>query len=306
MWPPQDARPGQPMERATADIEDGGATSTSTALLPTETARKEADVARKQLTFGLVWLKTICAVSCVGLVVVDVFELMTEASDFEWYKFISTIYNMLFACIGLLVECSPIFCTRWFREAILMWIKLLSRVFGRGLLYILIGGMHLAAQDNLWGILSGCVMLGCGILSLISARIIRRRLQSLHEKIVSEHTHDRATIKITFDAQDVDGKGELSATSLAAVARTLGSKLRDVPRNRWDRTDLRPMLSAHVPLLLSYEATLRVCHACRGTALQDEVAAIMHLLDRDSKGKISYAVFEGWWLGDTGVDYTVV
>eukprot|EP00322_Chrysochromulina_rotalis_P012167 CAMPEP_0115849588 /NCGR_PEP_ID=MMETSP0287-20121206/11528_1 /TAXON_ID=412157 /ORGANISM="Chrysochromulina rotalis, Strain UIO044" /LENGTH=253 /DNA_ID=CAMNT_0003303563 /DNA_START=79 /DNA_END=840 /DNA_ORIENTATION=+ len=253
------------MERATADIEEGGSTGTSSALLPSDAARKEADDARKQLTFGLVWLKVICSASCVGLIVVDVFEVMTEASDFEWYKFISTVYNMIFACIGVVVEGSPVFCTRWFREAILMWIRLLSRVFGRGLLYLLIGGMHLAAQDNLWGIISGCVMLGCGILSLICSRLVRRRLQTLHERIVANHTHDRATIKIAFDAQDVDGKGELSATSLAAVARALGSKLRD-----------------------------------------DEVAGIMHLLDRESTGQIPFAVFVGWWTGDTAVDFTVV
>ncbi|GBG26849.1 Calmodulin [Hondaea fermentalgiana] len=204
------------------DLEGDQQTSRSATLLGDSVeVRTRLEYIKDRITKGPVPLKGICLVSCCVAIAFDAFALIADFFTIHPMKFILTLYAATFAFLGLLLEFNHMYCGP-LKAWINVWLKLLTRVWGRGLFYIFAGGIHLSLK-GLFGYLCGFTLLGSGIACLIVSRVASRKLTKLHDRIVQGHTDDLVYVRQVFNRYDKDNNGSLSVPELAACCKELGT-----------------------------------------------------------------------------------
>lgn len=175
------------------------------------------------ITKGPLPLKAACFLVCAVALGVDTFLSLSNLVTVHWFELIVTIDAAIFALIGMMLEAhqNPYAkrCQRWMNT----WVKMLGRVWGRGIFYVVASGIHMRLAGTL-GFVLGLLFLACGVASLAVSRVAAGKLQVLHERVVAGHTDDIVYIRQVFNRYDKDATGFLSVPELAAAARELGSE----------------------------------------------------------------------------------
>ena len=96
-------------------------------------------------------------------------------------------------------------------------------MWGRGLCYILAGGMHIALPSTPATAI-GVALMVCGVFCLIASQMAASRLNKLHDEVIGSHTDDLVFVRQTFNRFDKDQTGLLSPAELAAACKELGSE----------------------------------------------------------------------------------
>ena len=256
--------------------------SLATGLLQTEEGRAALDKNERRsalekvkgmLVRGPFALKSLCFVACAVCLTVNVLAALPFVFSFDIGRLVVNIYSIILSFIGCILEIGPCLCTRRCIGWLEHWVKLFSRVQGRGILYLVLGGMSLASirtQDNVLyqtiETIDGIGLIACAFFSFFVSLYAKRKLSDLHKKMVLSHQDDLVYCKQMFNKYDTDHNGALDKAELAAVARELGSEFNS-----------------------------------------NELIAIFRLLDSDSSGKIEFREFEDWWTGKkSSVDFSMV
>jgi hypothetical protein len=246
--------------------------SLASGLLQTEEGRAALDRSERRTTVnkiknmlisGPFALKSVCFVACATCLTVNVLTAVSFVISFDIGRLVVNAYSILFSFLGCILEVGPCLCTKRCLGWLDHWLKLFGRVRGRGILYLILGGMTLASMhdtDSVMyktiGTIDGIALIACAIFSFIVSRYGSTKLNDVHKKMVLSHGDDVVYCKQMFNKYDTDHSGALEKTELAAVARELGSEF-----------------------------------------TSNELVAIFRLLDSDSSGKIEFKEFEDWWLG---------
>ena len=209
-------------------------------------------------------LKGFCLIACGTAIVVSCFEIAGNLLD--PFHIILCLYAAVFAFIGFCLEGTSLVCTRMFKWRIEHWMRILARVWGRGVFYLLIAGMQFA-ESGFAAFVAGTLLLMAAIASFGVSCYSSRKLNALHKALKRDYcsSKDEASLRKAFKRMDTDNSGYLEKEELAVVAKDLG-------------LDIRP----------------------------GEMVAIFDLLDADKNGKISFDEFKAWWSGQKEVDHAWV
>jgi Zn-dependent protease with chaperone function len=185
--------------------------------------KKEALAVKSWITDGPWALKVVCFLGCLASLVVSVLACLGSLLDLA--ALAASAYTAVLSLLGMLLEVKPILCTRGCKRRIEFWFKAAGRVWGRALLYVLIGCL-LLSLDGLLSLLVGCAMLGCAFFSLVVSRAASAKLNALHASLTKGYGNkDENRIRAVFQEYDRDGDGSLDSSELALVSRGLGSEL---------------------------------------------------------------------------------
>ena len=187
-------------------------------------AKSKFQELRDWVQAGPMALKVLCFLANGFTIFVGILSVFGNALSLDIFKTSTMLYVTVGAFIGLMLEVKPCLCTRSYQAKVSFWCKALSRVQGRGLLYILLGLVQLPqAQILTW--ISGLSMIAVGIFSLFVANHAKKKLNRLHAAIVAGHENDTASIADSFRKFDSDGNNSLSQAELALVADDLRTHL---------------------------------------------------------------------------------
>mmetsp|Transcript_18848 Transcript_18848/g.36991 ORF Transcript_18848/g.36991 Transcript_18848/m.36991 type:complete len:251 (-) Transcript_18848:298-1050(-) len=203
------------------DLESQDHSRTATLLGDTVEVRTRLEYIKDRITKGPVPLKAICAVSCCVAIGFDAFALIADFFTIHPMQFLMTLYAATFAFLSLLLEFNHMYCGP-LKSWINVWLKLLTRVWGRGIFYVIAGGIHLSLK-GFFGYLCGSALLVSGIACLIVSRAASRKLTALHDRVVQSHTDDLVYVRQVFNRYDKDNSGSLSIPELAACCKELGT-----------------------------------------------------------------------------------
>jgi len=177
---------------------------------------------REWVSKGPMALKVLCFLANSFTIFVGILSVFGNALSLDIFKTSTMLYVTFGAIIGLMLEVKPCLCTKTYQTKVSFWCKALSRVQGRGLLYILLGLVQLPQQSLLTWI-SGLSMIAVGIFSLVVANHAKKKLNRLHVALVAGHENDSAAITEAFRKFDTDNNNSLSQAELALVANDLGT-----------------------------------------------------------------------------------
>jgi len=182
--------------------------------------REESQQIRNWLSEGPWQLRAVCFLACAGSTVASFMMVLGAPS-----KFLLTAYAGLLSFLGAVMEVKAVMCTRRCKARTEYWIRMLSRVWGRGVFYLLIASMQLV-QGSLFGFLAGAAMAFAGGFSLFVSHNASKKINELHKGLVKQYgVRDTERVREAFRAVDKDGSGALSPTELAGVAVSLGAEL---------------------------------------------------------------------------------
>jgi len=177
---------------------------------------------RKWVSAGPMALKVLCFLANGLTIFVGILSIFGSALSLDLFKTSTMLYVTMGAIIGLALEVKPCMCSRNYQTKVSFWCKALSRVQGRGLLYIVLGLMSLPQQSLLTWI-SGLSMIAVGIFSLVVAHHAKGKLNRLHIALVAGHENDPESVLNAFRKYDTDNNNSLSAAELTMVAEELGT-----------------------------------------------------------------------------------
>ena len=156
-----------------------------------------------------------------------------------------------------MLEVKPCVCTRHGQRRVAFWCRVLSRVQGRGVMYVLLGLMVLARADiTVVDWVCGLALVAVGIFSFLVSFWAKRKIQKIHTALVMGHESDPQAMQEAFNRFDTDGNGSLSSSELAMVTSDLGAAF-----------------------------------------TKNELVAVFDLLDRDHSGDVSFEEFSKGGLG---------
>lgn len=185
------------------------------------TARKEASKVTDWLKEGPFALKALAFLVCAASVVVSVLNILGNLLN--PFKLVICVYAGFFALIGMVLEVKPVMCTRRCKTSIEFWAKMLSRVWGRSLFYMLVAAMQLSQGSILSYVCAGGLVIVSG-LSMIVSRAAANKLKGLHRVLIkTAGEQDEAKIRAKFNELDRDKSGSLDASELAVLASSLGA-----------------------------------------------------------------------------------
>ena len=154
--------------------------------------------------------------------------LIPSVFSFSVESWVNSAYGLTFSLLMFAVELRPIFCCarpiKRIKRRVTFWCKFLSRLQGRGLMYILIGGCQLA-QYTFFTFISGGVMVVAGVCCVIVACYAKSKLNRLHRALVANHDTDIGKMRSAFTQFDKDQSGALDPIELALLAEKLGSEM---------------------------------------------------------------------------------
>lgn len=229
-------------------------------------AKSQVSELKEWVTAGPFALKVLAFGANLATIIVMFFGLFSSTFSLRWITASNDIYIIAGCLVGVLLEVKPCICTRGSKRKIRFWCRVLSRVQGRGVMYILLGLMCLARTSiSISDWICGLSLISVGVFSVLISCWSKHKIQKVHNALVAGHEKDPQAIRSAFDRFDKDGNGSLNAAELALVASELGA-----------------------------------------TFKKNELIAVFDLLDTDSSGDISYEEFSSWWLGDKTVDYSLV
>jgi len=200
----------------------GGNETSATLLGDVVEIRAALNKVKETVLKGPMVLKMSCVVVCIVAIAFDFFSVLADVVALKPFQLVITMYAGTFAFLAALLEFQHMYFGP-LKGWINIWLKMLTRIWGRGIFYILAGGIHLSI-GGLIGYLCGALLVCCGVACLILSRIATRELNELHDRIVKEHTDDLVYIRQTFNRYDKDNNGTLSIPELAACAKELGTE----------------------------------------------------------------------------------
>uniref|UniRef100_A0A7S2W200 EF-hand domain-containing protein n=1 Tax=Mucochytrium quahogii TaxID=96639 RepID=A0A7S2W200_9STRA len=183
--------------------------------------RAQIERIKRQVMEGPSALKMVCFLTCAVSLVYDVFDIFGEVITIHPFKMIITGYAGVFVFLGCVLEFQQA-CCGFIRRWINTWMKILTRVWGRGLLYIVAGAMQLSL-NNIGGYICGAALITCGILSMTLSKVATNKLGALHERLIAGHTDDLVYVRQVFNRYDKDDNGYLSPAELASACKEMGS-----------------------------------------------------------------------------------
>jgi hypothetical protein len=138
-----------------------------TALLSAGTvqAKSKFTELKAWVSKGPLALKVLCFLANGFTIFVGIFGIIGNTLSLDLFKTSTMLYVTIGAIIGLLLEVKPCMCSRKAQSKVSFWCKALSRVQGRGLLYILLGLISLP-QNQILTWISGISMIAVGIFSI--------------------------------------------------------------------------------------------------------------------------------------------
>ena len=96
----------------------------------------------------------------------------------------------------------------------------LSRVQGRGVMYVLLGLMVLARADiTVVDWVCGLALVAVGIFSFLVSFWAKRKIQKIHTALVMGHESDPQAMQEAFNRFDKNGNGRLSRAEVIQAVR---------------------------------------------------------------------------------------
>lgn len=188
-----------------------------------EAVRKNADSIKRWITDGPLALRVLCFLACTASAAVACLQMLS--SLLNPFSFIVSAYAAVFAIMGMVLEVKTLFCTRYCKARLDYWLRILSRVWGRGLFYLLVAGMQFT-QKSLLGYACGAALLFCAVLSLAVSRAASKKLAALHNRLVAGFgDKSPGGVRAAFDRADSNKDDALDAVEFAQVASSLGTEL---------------------------------------------------------------------------------
>ena len=141
----------------------------TTAILSANARRSQVNKVKEMLMSGPLALKSLCFLGCGASFVYNVISFFPKLLHLEINKITVVVIAVALALCGMVLEVTPLICTRRCRSSLEHWVKLLSRTKGRGILYLLLGGIQLAEITS-FDVLSygiGFGLIFCAVLSFL-------------------------------------------------------------------------------------------------------------------------------------------
>jgi len=226
--------------------------------------QKAMNKVKKWITTGPMALKSFAFMSCAFSAAVSIFQVL--ASLLNPFAIIVSGYALAFSLVGMVLEVTPFICTRWCQTRIEFWVRILGRVWGRGLFYLLVAGLQFSQASFLGYISGGCVA-AAAIFSFMVSWRAGSKINALHQKMIENQSEavDMKSIQEAFHRYDTDRSGLLDVEELVAVTKALGTEF-----------------------------------------TKDELRAVFDLLDRDGSGSIEFNEFRTWFTGNKDLYYSYV
>jgi len=171
---------------------------------------------------GPMALKVLCFCANAFTIFVGIFGIIGSTLSLDLFKTSTMLYVTVGAFFGTMLEVKPCLCSRKAQDKVSFWCKGLSRVSGRGLLYIILGLMELP-QNQILTWISGLSMIAVGIFSLFVSRHASQKLNRMHIGLIAGHENDAEAIAAAFRKYDTDNNNSLSLAELTMVAEDLGT-----------------------------------------------------------------------------------
>ena len=112
-----------------------------------DAAKSKATELKEWITKGPLALKVLAFGANLAALIVVTLNLFGSTFSLKWITASNDIYVIIGCLIGVMLEVKPCVCTRHGQRRIAFWCRVLSRVQGRGVMYVLLGLMVLARAD---------------------------------------------------------------------------------------------------------------------------------------------------------------
>lgn len=196
---------------------------------PRSAVRSLAGGARAQLKEGPRALRVLAFLVCAATLVLNAMEIVNLLFNPISFSLLGTpvgllvsVYSVACAALGMGLE-SAVGCLPCHRRAE-YWVRVLTRVWGRGLFYLVLGTMQ-CTQRTLVELACGAGLMAVGCMSLCVSRAASAKLARAQRKMASFRVTDETIIREVFDRHDRDNSGHLDEIELASVALELGAEL---------------------------------------------------------------------------------
>lgn len=177
---------------------------------------------KRWITDGPFALKVACFLACSASCAVSVLSCLSNLLNPAGLAV--SAYTAILAFTGMLLEIKPVVCTRGCKRRLEFWVKASGRVWGRALLYVLLGCLQLA-EGGFLPLVCACAMFVVAFFSFIISSAASSKLNALHRAVTAAHGTKVEHIHAAFQEADSNRDGTLDSSEFALVAKRLGTEL---------------------------------------------------------------------------------
>ena len=175
---------------------------------------------------GSTFIRVPAFFGALGLIVTDIVAFVLHKDALEIHAIVMGIFVLvmgIFICIldGRFLATNPLSTRAHLRNIITRNFNMFRFVWGRGLLYIVAGVVHIS-QMWLMTMISGAVMAVVGFIAIIVGVHASRKFAALRNSLA-----DESFLLLVFGNYDSDGDGYLAPNEFALLLANLGMELDD-------------------------------------------------------------------------------
>jgi hypothetical protein len=174
---------------------------------------------RNSVQDGQLSIRLMALLSATALIFSSSFGLLGAILSFNISETIIEIYSVLFGIIMILLESKQLNIPQKYLDKLYHYALFLKYVWGRGILYVFAGSLHLLLQGSILDYIVGGMILLVGVVYIIVGKIATKKLKDLRKSL-----HSDSQIKNKFTAADTTKKG-LTLDQFKALTDQLGLDL---------------------------------------------------------------------------------
>jgi uncharacterized membrane protein HdeD (DUF308 family) len=153
---------------------------------------------------GDISIRLVALISATALILSSVVGMIRSILSLNISQSLMEIYSLILGAIMILLESKQLHLPQKYLDKLFHYALFLKYVWGRGILYLLAGSLHLITQGStsVMDYIVGAMVVLVGIVYIVVGRIAARKLKSLRNSL-----HSDAQLKNKFTHADTTKKG---------------------------------------------------------------------------------------------------
>ena len=157
---------------------------------------------RNSVEDGQVSIRLMALLSATALILSSALGLLGAILSFNISETIIEIYSMALGVIMILLESKQLNLPQKYLDRLYHYALFLKYVWGRGILYLITGSLHLLLQGSILDYIVGGLIVLVGVVYIIVGKMATKKLKDLRKSL-----HSDSQLKNKFMAVDTTNKG---------------------------------------------------------------------------------------------------
>jgi COPI associated protein len=157
---------------------------------------------RNSVHDGQLSIRLMALLSATVLILTSTFGLLGAILSFHISETIIEIYSILLGVIMILLESKQLNLPQKYLDKVYHYALFIKYVWGRGMLYLFAGTLHLLLQGSILDYIVGGMIVLVGVVYIIVGKMATKKLKDLRKSL-----HSDSQIKNKFTAADTTKKG---------------------------------------------------------------------------------------------------